>query len=112
MKNRDRIILKKIINYIADIENYTLDFSKDSFMGDRKTISACAFTVSQIGEIAKEVSEETQTVYNTIPWRAMKGMRNKIVHDYENVDLTVLWGTIKDSLPVLKIEIEKIISVE
>lgn len=37
--------------------------------------------------------------YNTIPWNSIRGMRNRIVHDYENVDLSVLWGTIKESLP-------------
>lgn len=39
----------------------------------------------------------------------MKGMRNKIVHDYENIDLAVLWGTVQKSLPQLKVDIEKII---
>lgn len=39
----------------------------------------------------------------------MKGMRNRIVHDYENVDLSVLWGTIKSSLPTLKEDLKEII---
>ena len=42
----------------------------------------------------------------------MKGMRNRIVHDYENVDLSVLWGTIKDSLPELKDKLKDIILKE
>ena len=47
--------------------------------------------------------------YKTIPWKSIKGMRNRIVHDYENVDLSVLWGTIKESLPELKEQLEDII---
>ena len=78
-------------------------------MQDKKTMSACAFLVSQIGELAKEVSEETQNKYGYISWRSIKGMRNKSVHDYENIDLSVLWGTIIKSLPVLKGQIEEII---
>lgn len=47
--------------------------------------------------------------YNTIPWNSIRGMRNRIVHDYENVDLSVLWGTIKESLPNLKDQLKDII---
>jgi uncharacterized protein with HEPN domain len=72
-------------------------------------MTACAFTVSQIGELAKDISEETQEKYNGIPWTAIKGMRNKIVHDYENIDLAVLWGTIQSSLPELQADLEKIL---
>lgn len=47
--------------------------------------------------------------YTNIPWKSIKGMRNRIVHDYENVDLSVLWGTIKESLPELKDKLKDII---
>lgn len=50
--------------------------------------------------------------YDEIPWKSIKGMRNKIVHDYENVDLSVLWGTIKNSLPDLKDRLKNIILEE
>lgn len=109
MKSKDRIILQKIINYIKDIETYVYNLDTHIFIDDRKTITACAFTVSQIGELVKDISEETQIKYSNIPWKAMKGMRNKIVHDYENIDLSVLWGTVKKSLPELKKELEKIL---
>lgn len=109
MKSKDRIILQKIINYINEVEEYIKDLTIEKFMLDKKTITACAFTVSQIGEMAKDITEETQIRFSNIPWKAMKGMRNKIVHDYENIDLSVLWGTIKKSLPELKEEMKKII---
>ena len=73
----------------------------DAFMRDRKTIAASAFCISQIEELAKDVSENAQSAYPQIPWRSIKGMRNRIVHEYENVDLAVLWGTITKSLPLL-----------
>ena len=96
MKSKDRIILQKIISYIKEVESYIEGLNTETFMEDKKTITACAFTVSQIGELAKDISEEMQKEYNNIPWKAMKGMRNKIVHDYENIDLAVLWGTIRE----------------
>lgn len=60
MNNRDRIILQKICNYIDDITFCIRDSSFPEFMEDKKTIFACAFAVSQIGELSKEVSEKIQ----------------------------------------------------
>lgn len=109
MKSKDRIIIQKIITYIDDVEKYIEGLEARDFLDDKKTITACAFTVSQIGELSKEVTEETQNKYTEIPWKSIKGMRNRIVHDYENVDLSVLWGTIKNSLPELKDKLKDII---
>lgn len=109
MRSKDRIIIQKIIRYIEDVEEYIEGIEAIKFLDDKKTITACAFTVSQIGELSKDISSETQEKYINIPWKSIKGMRNKIVHDYENVDLSVLWGTIKNSLPDLKNELKKIL---
>jgi uncharacterized protein with HEPN domain len=109
MKSKDRIIIQKIIVYIDDVEQYIYGIQAKDFLDDKKTITACAFTVSQIGELVKEISDETVSKYNFIPWSSIRGMRNKIVHDYENVDLSVLWGTIKESLPELKNKLKDIL---
>ena len=109
MKSKDRIIIQKIIGYIEDVEKYVDGLEAREFLDDKKTITACAFTVSQIGELTKEITKETIEKYVDIPWNSIKGMRNKIVHDYENVDLSVLWGTIKESLPDLKNKLKDII---
>ena len=112
MNSRDRIIIQKIIGYIDDVEKYVEGIEARDFLDDKKTITACAFTVSQIGELVKEITDETIDKYPNIPWNSIKGMRNRIVHDYENVDLSVLWGTIKESLPELKNELKDIILKE
>lgn len=109
MKSKDRIIIQKIISYIDDVEQYIEGIDVKSFLDDKKTITACAFTVSQIGELSKEITNEAQNTYKNIPWKSIKGMRNKIVHDYENVDLSVLWGTITKSLPDLKNDLKEIL---
>ena len=109
MKSKDRILLQKIIIYINDVKKYVNNMKAEDFLDDKKTMTACAFSVSQIGELAKEISDDTQNKYKEIPWPAIKGMRNKIVHDYENVDLAVLWGTIEKSLPDLKLKFERIV---
>lgn len=112
MKSKDRIIIQKIISYIDDIEQYVTGLEAKDFLDDKKTITACAFTVSQIGEIVKEITTDTMNKYNFIPWNSIRGMRNRIVHDYENIDLSVLWGTIRKSLPELKDKLKEIILEE
>lgn len=112
MKSKDRIIIQKIIGYIDDIERYVVGQEAKDFLDDKKTITACAFTVSQIGEIVKEITNETMQQYDFIPWNSIRGMRNRIVHDYENIDLSVLWGTIKESLPELKDKLKEILLKE
>ena len=109
MKSKDRIIIQKIVGYISDVEKYVKGLEAKDFLDDKKTITACAFTVSQIGKLVKEITDETIEKYSNIPWNSIKGMRNRIVHDYENVDLSVLWGTIKESLPELKDKLKDIL---
>ena len=62
MKSKDRIILQKIIGYINDIEKYTEGMQATDFLDDKKTITACAFTVSQIGELSKEITNDTDNI--------------------------------------------------
>ena len=102
MKDKDTKILHKILEYVDDTANYINELDFDAFLLDKKTISACSFAIMQIGELAKEFSNDIQTQNPAIPWNGIKGMRNRIVHEYKNIDFTVLWDTVKTSLPILK----------
>jgi len=99
MQNKDIEIIGKIIEYIDDIAEYINNMSSHDFLQYKKTITACAFSVTQIGELVKNISDEVQNKYNNIPRKAIRGMRN--------IDLIVLWSTIKKNLPSLKSELEK-----
>jgi uncharacterized protein with HEPN domain len=54
-----------------------------------------------IGEASKRVSEATRATLPNIPWAAIAGMRNRLVHEYDEVDLDVVWDTVINSLPSL-----------
>ena len=62
-----------------------------------------------VGEAAARVSPESQTRYPHIPWRQVVGMRNRLVHGYDSVDLDVLWDTIEDDFPPLIAELKRIL---
>jgi len=65
-----------------------------------------------IGEAAGRVSSEGQNKYSSIPWTQIIGMRNRLVHGYDQVDLDVLWDTMEFDLPPLIAELEKILEPE
>lgn len=109
MTERDRVALKKICGYIRDTLSFIEDVDFEGFMQDKKTISAVAFSVGQVGELVREVSDEAQTKNPQISWKNIRGMRNRIIHDYENVDLVILWRTITTNLPELLAMLEGVL---
>jgi len=101
MKNKDKIALEKMSSYANELLSYVDGMDYDAFVNDRKTINACAFVIGQMGELVTVISDEVQSIHTEIPWRNIKGMRNRIIHDYEKVDYLVLWKTISESIPQL-----------
>ena len=111
MRSKDDIVIRKILGHINAVlgycEKYTLlkEFERNSMC-----VEACVFNLMQIGELAKtSLSEETKQAISNIPWNRLYGMRNRIVHGYDGVKLTIIWTTIKEDLPKLKENLEEII---
>ena len=109
MTKRDKKTLPKIVGYIDNVYEYRQGLELDSFLSDKKVLAACSFAVLQIGELVKDLSEDILNSNVDIPWKSIRGMRNRIVHDYENVDLAVLWKTIDKDLPQLKIRLTELL---
>lgn len=59
MKNKDTILLEKILKYIIELNEFISGYTREKFENDRKTINACVFNLSQIGELAGKISDET-----------------------------------------------------
>ena len=66
--------------------------------------------VEIVGEAANRLSTDDQLRYPTIPWKEIVGMRNRLVHGYDAIDLDVLWDTVHIDLPPLIDELERILS--
>ena len=109
MQGKDAVTIKKIIKYCDDIEQFIDGFRENDFTGDNKTISACAFCLGQIGELTKQINGEIQQQHSDIPWRKMYGLRNRLVHDYEGVDMSQMWAIVKEDIPKLKEDLMDIV---
>ena len=110
MKSKDKLILTKTLKYIEEIKLFIEGYSHEEFKNDRKTINACVFNLSQIGELAGKVSEELQKEYSNIEWRGIKALRNRIVHDYDGVNLNMVWEFLTTELNDLEGQLQKIIN--
>jgi uncharacterized protein with HEPN domain len=81
---------------------------------DRDTVLRLALThlIQVIGEAARRVSSTFRERYPQIPWDAIAGMRNKIVHDYMDVDEDIVWDSVVHELPLLVDELKRIVPTE
>lgn len=103
MCDKDRIVIEKIIKYCLDIDRLMKKYQSD-FQTYRTDISfqyACNMCIIQIGELVGRLSEEFLEENAQIPWHAIKGMRNLHAHDYERVDLSIVWNTLTEDIPDL-----------
>ena len=108
MKSKDSVILTKILTYINELKDFIDGYNQETFEKDKKTINACVFNLSQIGELAGKISKEIIKENSQIEWQGLKSLRNRIVHDYEGVNLTMIWGFLTEELDELKEQISKI----
>lgn len=92
---------------LADILAATIDAAHlvenghQRFLADPLMIRAAKNIVSEIGESAKSIDDKLLNAIPGVPWKAVKGMRDKVVHDYPELDLDVLWETLANGLPVI-----------
>ena len=101
MKEHEKVILTKIDVYAKQAIQFKGEMDFTEFTKDVKTIAACVFNLSQIGELAGRLDADFTEANNQIPWRKMRGMRNRIVHDYEGIQLNIVWDVLEDFLPEL-----------
>jgi uncharacterized protein with HEPN domain len=100
--------IEDIIESLDLISEYVSGLDYGTWKKDRKTIDAVIRNIEIIGEAASHVPANIQEKYSDIPWYEMKGMRNILIHEYFGVDTDVLWRTIQEDLPSLKMKIHKL----
>ena len=106
MKND--MIVKKAITYSDKIMTYCQNIDYDTFMKDTMLVEACVFNLSQIGELVKHLDDDFVNSHSEIPWAQLRGLRNRIVHDYEGVNLTLVWEIIFYDIPTLNKQLRNI----
>ncbi len=112
MNKRDLVYIKHIRDAIELIFEYTKDLDKESFNVKKMTQDATIREIEIIGEATKNVSKNFRDKYPDVHWKKITGMRDKLIHGYFNVDVEKVWNVIAKDIPILKKQIEDIITKE
>ena len=108
-KSDDTGRLNHIYDAIARIDAYTSGVEKAAFLKNSMMQDAVMRQIEIIGEAARYISDEFQEKHAELPWFQMRGIRNKIVHDYLEINVDVIWDTVKNDLPPLKAQVQKLL---
>ena len=109
MRNEDRAVIEKMIAYCRDIETLMTRYNRnfETYQTDIAFQYACSMCLIQIGELVGRLSDEARST--GIPWHAIRVMRNLHAHDYENVDLSVVWDTLENDIADLEEKLSQLL---
>lgn len=104
----DLAYIDHILDSIRKINEFSNGLSLKNFKTNEIVQDAIIRNIEIIGEASKKISADTKQTYFKIPWKEIAGMRDKLIHDYLGVDVTVVWKTIKEDIPTLERQISEI----
>lgn len=102
--NKDAHLLEHIIRSCDDVSMALEDYggSKERFEESPVFRNACAMPLSQIGELAKHLSDDTLTGIPEIPWRNVKGMQEFFFHGSHHLNVQPMWETVLEDIPMFR----------
>jgi len=107
---RDREFLLDILEAAKLVVSYVGEKSKENFLKDIQCQDAVVRRFEIIGEASRRISDDTRDAHPELPWGEMIAMRNVMIHEYDDVDFTVVWETVKNNLSSLIESLERILS--
>ena len=107
-KRGANLLIEDMLTAIRKIEKFAADLSRESFLQDDKTIDAVVRNLEVLGEAARQIPDELVIQHSDVPWHLMRGLRNRVVHDYFGLDLEIIWQIISEDLAQLKSQLENV----
>ena len=101
--------LKHINDECLYILSVSKDLSKDNFLDDETLKRATVRSLEIIGEATKKIPADFKLKWNSIQWKNMAGMRDRLIHDYIGVNYSIVWDVIKNKIPDLQNQISQVI---
>ncbi len=105
----DCVYLEHILDCIRRIEDYTKG-DKNRFMESTLVQDAVTRNLQTMAESTRRLSDALKSSNPSVDWTAISGFRNILVHDYLGLDLERLWGVVERRLPLLRADIERMLS--
>ncbi len=100
-------LVKDILECIGHIRIYTDKLSFEEFSSNFMVVEACLYNIQIIGEAVSKLPDDIKEKEQQIPWVLIKGMRNRLIHEYFGTDLNLVWNVIKNELPSFESDLKK-----
>ena len=108
--SRDLAYLMDILDAAERALSYLVDETRQEFLTDVEKQDSVIRRLEILGEAAGRISPAVRQSYPNLPWKQMVAMRNFVIHQYDGVDLDIVWDTVQQDLPGLISELKAIIS--
>ena len=107
-EERWRLRILHIKDNVRKIHDYTAGYDFDKFGHDLKTIDAVIRCFQVMGEAARKVPDHIRARFPDVPWKKIAQFRDIVVHDYDAINIGLMWKIIQENLPAVKNELDKI----
>lgn len=109
MKRDYLVYVEDILDAMEKAQILLEDVAYEQFETDFRIHFAVTRALEIIGEATKRIPMEMREQYPDIPWRNMAGMRDRIIHGYDNVNLQIVWDTVKQTIPQVKPHLHQVL---
>lgn len=101
--------LQDVLDAVDAIEQFTEGVQAEEFSRNLEKVFAVSRALEIIGEAVKRIPDSVRSQYPDIPWRDIAGMRDKLIHDYFNTDVGIIWRAAQEDIPQLKDMISRVL---
>ena len=111
IEERDKSYLQRMVEYCERIEEAKARFGNtfEDYVKDADFRDVVCMNIFQIGEMANQISDKTQTIFEEIPWKQMYAIRNILAHAYIKIDDKIVWDTVVNDIPKLQSKLKKLV---
>ena len=110
--SRDSTIAIDVLNAAKLTVEFTDGMDSKAFSEDAKTQSAVLYKLLVLGEAVKRLTEDFRSEHSELPWKLMAGMRDQLIHNYDSVDVDLVWKTLQKDIPTVITVLTRLLAEE